>query len=171
MASRTIISADQLQKRVTELGKQIRADLGDRNVIALCVLKGAVFFMTDLVRAMEGDVAIDFLQVSSYGDSMNSSGVVTVLKEPQLDMHGKTVLVVEDIIDSGLTAREVHRYIHNRGATEVLVVTLLDKKATRKVDFTADYVGFEIDPEFVVGYGLDHAERYRNLPEIRVIES
>ena len=171
MPSRTIISSERLKQRVEELGAEIRRDLGDREIIALCVLKGAVFFMTDLVRAMEGDVAIDFLQVSSYGDSMSSSGVVTVLKEPQLDMHDKTVLVVEDIIDSGLTAKEVHRYIRNRGASEVLFVTLLDKKANRKVDFTADYIGFEIEPEFVVGYGLDHAEKYRNLAEIRVVES
>lgn len=170
MDARTIISSDQIQERVTALGRQIRQDFGDEQLIALCVLKGAVFFMADLVRAIEGDVAIDFLQVSSYGDSTTSSGVVTVLKEPQLDMHERNVLVIEDIIDSGLTAREVHRYIRNRGASQVRFVTLLNKSATRKVEFEADYVGFEIEPHFVVGYGLDHAEKYRNLPDIRVIE-
>lgn len=170
MTSRTIITSDQIHDRVTELGRQIRRDFGEEQFIALCVLKGAVFFMADLVRAIQGDVAIDFLQVSSYGDSTTSSGVVTVLKEPQLDMHERRVLVIEDIIDSGLTAREVHRYIRNRGASQVRFATLLNKKATRKVDFDADYVGFEIDPQFVVGYGLDHAEQYRNLPDIRIIE-
>lgn len=170
MDGRTIISRDQIHERVTELGREIRRDFGDDQFIALCVLKGAVFFMTDLVRAIEGDVAIDFLQVSSYGDSTTSSGVVTILKEPQLDMHDRNVLVVEDIIDSGLTAREVHRYIRGRGASMVRMVTLLDKKATRKVEFEADYVGFEIEPHFVVGYGLDNAEKYRNLPDIRVID-
>lgn len=170
MDARTIISRDQIQQRVTALGEEIRRDFGDQQLIALCVLKGAVFFMADLVRAIQGDVAIDFLQVSSYGDSTTSSGVVTVLKEPQLDMHDKNVLVVEDIIDSGLTAREVHRYIRNRGASQVRFVTLLDKKATRKVEFEADYVGFDIDPNFVVGYGLDYAEKYRNLPDIRIID-
>ncbi|MBW3671080.1 MAG: hypoxanthine phosphoribosyltransferase [Acidobacteria bacterium] len=170
MTSRTIISTDQIRERVAVLGTEIHRDFGEEQFIALCVLKGAVFFMTDLVRAIGGDVAIDFLQVSSYGNSTSSSGVVTVLKEPQLDMHERRVLVIEDIIDSGLTAREVHRYIRNRGASEVRFATLLDKKATRKVDFEADYVGFSIEPQFVVGYGLDHAERYRNLPDIRVIE-
>jgi hypoxanthine phosphoribosyltransferase len=171
MPARTIISREQIQTRIEALGAEIQRDLGQRQIIALCVLKGAVFFMTDLVRAMAGDVAIDFLQVSSYGNNTSSSGVVTVLKEPQLDMHGQTVLIVEDIIDSGLTIREVHRYIRNRGAAVVRVVTLLDKKASRTVEFEPDYVGFTIEPQFVVGYGLDHAEKYRNLPEIRVIDA
>ncbi len=170
MSARTIISSQQIQERVAALGQEIRRDFGDDQIIALCVLKGAVFFTTDLVRTIGGEVAIDFLQVSSYGDSTTSSGVVTVLKEPQLDMHGKSVLVIEDIVDTGLTAREVHRYILNRGASKVRFATLLDKAANRKVEFTPDYVGFQIDPHFVIGYGLDHAERYRNLPDIRVID-
>lgn len=171
MPQRTIISTSQLQQRIADLGKQITSEIPvDANVVALCVLKGAVFFMTDLVRAMDRDVAIDFLQVSSYGNDMTSSGVVTVLKEPQLDLRKKTVLVIEDIVDSGLTLREVDRYIRNKGAADVRTVTLLDKPAARKVEFTPDYIGFSIDPMFVVGYGLDHAEKYRNVPEIRVVE-
>lgn len=170
MSMRTVISREQLADRIREMGRQLNEELPDEPIIALCVLKGAVFFMTDLVRAIDRDVAIDFLQVSSYGDSTTSSGVVTIIKEPQLDCNDKIVLIVEDIVDTGLTAREVDRYLRNRGAKDVKLVTLLDKAASRTVDFKPHYVGFEIDPEFVVGYGLDHAEKYRNLPEICVVE-
>ena len=170
MSARTLIDESKIESRVHELASEILKDFEGREMIALCVLKGAVFFTTDLVRAMDRDVSIDFLQVSSYGRSTESSGVVTVLKEPQLDMHGKSVLIVEDIIDSGLTLREVHRYIHNRGADMVKVVALLDKKASRTVDFDADYVGFTIDPLFVIGYGLDYDEKYRNLRDIQILE-
>jgi len=107
--------------------------------------------------------------VSSYGNEKYSSGVVTILKEPQLDMNGRAVLIVEDIIDSGLSMREVFRYIESRGASIVRTATFLDKPAARKVDFRADYVGFSIDPQFVIGYGLDYAEKYRNIPEIQVL--
>jgi hypoxanthine phosphoribosyltransferase len=133
------------------------------------VLKGAVFFCSDLMRQMSFDIALDFIQVSSYGNERYSSGVVTILKEPQLDMRGRAVLIVEDIIDSGLSMREVFRYIESRGASMVRTVTFLDKPAARKVDFRADYVGFSIDPQFVIGYGLDYAEKYRNIPEIQVL--
>ena len=169
MASTTLFTRPQIDQRLAEMGKQISDDLRGKEVIALCVLKGAVFFCTDLVRNMDIDVALDFIQVSSYGDQKFSSGVVTILKEPQLDMHGKAVLIVEDIIDSGLSMREVHRYIEGRGAAVVKTATFLDKPAARKVEFTADYIGFSIDPQFVVGYGLDFAEKYRNIPEVQVL--
>ncbi|HEY6843012.1 MAG TPA: hypoxanthine phosphoribosyltransferase [Thermoanaerobaculia bacterium] len=165
----TLITKEQIQKRVAEMGRQITADYGGENPIALCVLKGAVFFCSDLMRAISIDMALDFIQVSSYGNEKYSSGVVTVLKEPQLDMHGRAVLIVEDIIDSGLSMREVFRYIESRGATKVRTATFLDKPKARKVDFKADYIGFSIEPQFVVGYGLDYAERYRNIPEIQVL--
>lgn len=152
------------------MGREIAADFEGDDLIALCVLKGGVFFLTDLLRAMDRDVAIDFLQVSSYGNSTSSSGVVTILKEPQLDMRGKAVIIIEDIIDSGLTIREVHRYIRGRGASKVKVAALLDKAEARKVEFVPDYVGFMIDPVFVVGFGLDYAEKYRNLPDVCVNE-
>lgn len=170
MASRTLINRVEIEQRVTELGAQISDDMAGLDLIVLCVLKGAIFFTADLVRAMTIDPALDFIQVSSYGNQKYSSGVVTILKEPQLDMHGKAVLIVEDIIDSGLSMREVHRYIESRGATQVKVVTFLDKPKSRKVEFNADYVGFTIEPYFVVGYGLDYAERHRNLREILVLE-
>lgn len=169
MAQTTLYSRAVIEKRVAELGQEISADLAGNELIALCVLKGAVFFCTDLVRAMNMDVALDFIQVSSYGNQKYSSGVVTILKEPQLDMRGKAVLIVEDIIDSGLSMREVFNYIENRGASMVRTATFLDKPKSRKVPFSADYVGFSIEPQFVIGYGLDFAEKYRNIPEVQVL--
>ncbi len=170
MAQTTLFSKADIQKRVAEMGEEITRDLAGNDLIALCVLKGAMFFCSDLMRHIGFDVALDFIQVSSYGNLKTSSGVVTILKEPQLDMRDKTVLIVEDIIDSGLSMNEVFRYIKiDRGAKEVRTATFLDKPAARKVDFTADYVGFSIDPKFVIGYGLDYAEKYRNIPEIQVL--
>ncbi|HKB80417.1 MAG TPA: hypoxanthine phosphoribosyltransferase, partial [Thermoanaerobaculia bacterium] len=156
--------------RVREMGAQIATDFTGQDLVVLCVLKGGIFFTADLVRAMDLDLSVDFIQVSSYGNQKYSSGVVTILKEPQLDMHGRAVLIVEDIIDSGLSMREVFRYIESRGASMVRTATFLDKPAARKVAFKADYVGFSIDPQFVIGYGLDYAERYRNVPEIQVLQ-
>lgn len=169
MAQTTLFSREAIDKRVAEMGRQISKDMEGHDVIALCVLKGAVFFLSDLVRNISLDVALDFIQVSSYGNQKYSSGVVTILKEPQLDMRGKSVLIVEDIIDSGLSMREVFNYIESRGASTVKTATFLDKPKARKVPFNADYVGFTIDPQFVIGYGLDFAEKYRNIPEVQVL--
>jgi hypoxanthine phosphoribosyltransferase len=134
------------------------------------VLKGAVLFLADLIRAIPMDVAIDFIQVSSYGNQKESTGVVTLRKEPQMSMKDRPVLIVEDIIDSGMSIHEVHRYIRQIGAKSVKVATLLDKPAQRRVPFDADYVGFVIEPAFVVGYGLDFDEKYRNHPEVAILE-
>jgi hypoxanthine phosphoribosyltransferase len=169
MAQTTLISRDQIDTRVTEMAREIEAEFAGTELIALCVLKGAMFFCADLVRQMKMDVALDFIQISSYGNEKYSSGVVTILKEPQLDMRGKPVLIVEDIIDSGLSIREVNNYIESRGAAKVKTAAFLDKAKARKVPFTADFVGFTIDPQFVIGYGLDFAEKYRNIPEIQVL--
>lgn len=169
MAQTTLITREQINQRLAEMGQQITADFKGSDLIVLCVLKGAVFFCTDLVRNIDLDLAMDFIQVSSYGNQKYSSGVVTILKEPQLDMHGKAVLIVEDIIDSGQSMREVFRYIESRGASVVKTATFLDKPAARKVPFSAEYVGFSIDPKFVIGYGLDYAEKYRNIPEVQVL--
>ena len=169
MAYTTLISRSDIQKRVSELAGEIASDFRGTDLIALVVLKGSMFFAADLLREMDMDLAVDVIQVSSYGKEKYSSGVVTILKEPQLDMHGKGVLIIEDIVDSGFTIREVHRYIQGRGAAQVKVVSLLDKPAARKVPFVPDYIGFTIEPRFVVGYGLDDAELYRNVPEVRVI--
>ena len=169
MAQTTLFTREQIAQRVSEMAAQISTDLAGADVIALCVLKGAMFFCADLVRQMSADVALDFIQISSYGNQKYSSGVVTILKEPQLDMRGKSVLIVEDIIDSGLSIREVHNYIESRGAAKVKTAAFLDKPKARKVPFTPDYVGFSIDPQFVIGYGLDFAEKYRNIPEVQVL--
>ncbi|HEX3577147.1 MAG TPA: hypoxanthine phosphoribosyltransferase [Thermoanaerobaculia bacterium] len=170
MAQTTLFSKSDIERRVAEMGAEITRDLAGSELIALCVLKGAMFFCSDLMRHIGFDVALDFIQVSSYGDQKTSSGVVTLLKEPQLDMHGKSVLIVEDIIDSGLSMNEVFRYIKlDRGAREVRTATFLDKPAARRIPFKADYVGFSIDPKFVIGYGLDYAEKYRNIPDIQVL--
>jgi hypoxanthine phosphoribosyltransferase len=169
MAQTTLFTREQIDRRVAEMAKEISADFAGTELIALCVLKGAVFFCADLVRQMSMDVALDFIQVSSYGNQKYSSGVVTILKEPQLDMRGKSVLIVEDIVDSGLSIREVNSYIESRGAARVKTASFLDKPKARKVPFSPDYVGFSIDPQFVIGYGLDFAEKYRNIPEVQVL--
>jgi hypoxanthine phosphoribosyltransferase len=169
MGYATLITRADIQQRVSQLARQIAADFDGIDLVALVVLKGSMFFAADLLREMDRDLAVDVIQVSSYGKERYTSGVVTILKEPQLDMHGKGVLIIEDIIDSGFTIREVHRYIQGRGADPVKVVSLLDKPAARKAPFVPDYIGFTIEPRFVIGYGLDDAERYRNLPEIRVV--
>ena len=169
MAQTTLITRDQINRRVAEMAGDISAEFAGTEMIALCVLKGAIFFCADLVRNMSMDVALDFIQISSYGNQKYSSGVVTILKEPQLDMRGKAVLIVEDIIDSGLSIREVNNYIESRGAAKVKTAAFLDKPAARKVDFKPDFVGFSIDPQFVIGYGLDFAEKYRNIPEVQVL--
>lgn len=164
MAFKTLVDKETLDRRVSEMGAEISRDFAGQELILLCVLKGGVYFLADLSRAISIDHGIDFIQVSSYGNNTYSSGVVTILKEPQLDMTGKAVVIVEDIIDSGLSMREVHKYIQSRGASVVKVATFLDKPSSRKVPFAADYVGVSIDPHFVIGYGLDYAEKYRNLP-------
>ncbi|HEY0144115.1 MAG TPA: hypoxanthine phosphoribosyltransferase [Thermoanaerobaculia bacterium] len=169
MAQTTLITREQIDERVAEMARQITDDLAGQEVIALCVLKGAMFFCADLVREMKMDVALDFIQISSYGNNKYSAGVVTILKEPQMDMRGKAVLIVEDIIDSGLSIREVYNYIESRGAAMVKTAAFLDKPKARKSPFTPDYVGFSIDPQFVIGYGLDFAEKYRNVPEVQVL--
>jgi hypoxanthine phosphoribosyltransferase len=170
MAFKTLIDKQTLDRRVAEMGAEISRDFAGQELILLCVLKGGVYFLADLSRAITLDHAIDFIQVSSYGNNTYSSGVVTILKEPQLDMTGKAVVIVEDIIDSGLSMREVHKYIQSRGASVVKVATFLDKPGSRKVPFAADYVGVSIEPHFVIGYGLDYAEKYRNLQEIQIYE-
>jgi hypoxanthine phosphoribosyltransferase len=169
MAQTTLFSREQIDRRVAELAKEISAEFAGSELIALCVLKGAMFFCADLVRQMDLDVHLDFIQISSYGNQKYSSGVVTILKEPQLDMRGRNVLIVEDIIDSGLSIREVNSYIESRGAAKVKTASFLDKPKARKVPFTPDYVGFAIEPQFVIGYGLDFAEKYRNIPEVQVL--
>jgi hypoxanthine phosphoribosyltransferase len=159
-----LISAERVQARVTELAAQIDADYAGRELLLVGVLKGAVMVMADLARAMRLPVQMDWMAVSSYGSGTRSSGVVRILKDLDADISGKHVLVVEDIVDSGLTLSWLVGNLRSRGPASVQVCVMLRKPAATRMDVEVAYTGFEIADEFVVGYGLDYAERYRNLP-------
>jgi hypoxanthine phosphoribosyltransferase len=161
-----LVTADQIADKTAELAKQIDADYADREPLLVGVLKGAAMFMSDLARALERPSTMEFMAVSSYGSSTTSSGVVRILKDLDRDIAGQHVLIVEDIIDSGLTLSWLLRNLHSRNPASIEIVTLLRKREAVKVDVPVKYVGFDIPNEFVVGYGLDYAERYRDLPYI-----
>ena len=165
-----LFSAEQLAKRIREMGKQITDDYEGKEILMIGVLRGAVIFMADLARAVEVPVAIDFMAVSSYGTSTSSSGVVRILKDLDEDVEGKHLLIVEDIIDSGLTLNYLVENLRSRRPASVKICTLLNKPERRKVDVPVEYNGFTIPDYFVVGYGLDYAEKYRNLPYIGVLK-
>jgi hypoxanthine phosphoribosyltransferase len=165
-----VVDEESLQQRVRELGAQITADYADRSPLLIGVLKGAAMFMTDLSRAIALPVEIDFMAVSSYGSSTRSSGVVRIVKDLDIDLTGRHVLIVEDIVDSGLTLSYLRRTLAARGAASLEVCALLVREGLQKTDEELRYVGFRIPPKFVVGYGLDFAERYRNLPYVCVFE-
>ena len=166
-----LVTAEDLQRRVAELGKQITADYADRSLLLVGVLKGAVFFLSDLMRYIEVPVEVDFMAVASYGSATDSSGVVRILKDLDAAIEGRDVLIVEDIVDSGLTLQYLLRNLGSRNPASLEVCALLTKPERRKVDLPTRYVGFEIPNRFVVGYGLDYAERHRNLPYVAVMES
>jgi hypoxanthine phosphoribosyltransferase len=159
-----LVSADALQARVAELGEEVSRDYADRDLVLVGVLKGAVFFLSDLMRAINVPVEIDFMAVASYGSATKSSGVVRILKDLDAAIEGRDVLIVEDIVDSGLTLQYLLRNLGARNPRTLEVCALLVKPERRKVDLPCRYVGFEIPNVFAIGYGLDHAERYRNLP-------
>jgi hypoxanthine phosphoribosyltransferase len=161
-----LISPEQLQARIVELAAQIDADYAGRELILIGVLKGAVMVMADLARAMHLPVSMDWMAISSYGSGTTSSGVVRILKDLDADIGGKHVLVVEDIVDSGLTLSYLVHNLQSRDPASVSVCVLLRKRAAAQMPVEVAYTGFEIDDKFVIGYGLDYAERYRNLPFI-----
>ena len=165
---RTFISAGDIQARVRALGEEIRRDHPD-GVHLVCVLKGAFVFLSDLARAIGGAVTLDFIAVSSYGSGTQSSGQVQLLKDLDTPIEGRDVVIVEDIVDTGLTLTYLQDILRARAPRRLRTACLLSKPSRRKVDVPVEYVGFTIDDKFVVGYGLDYAERYRNLPEIAVI--
>ncbi len=167
---KTLIGTEELQARIDALAAEISRDYEGRRPVLICVLKGAVFFMADLARRLTCELEMDFMAVSSYGSSTDSSGVVRILKDLDMNIEGRDVLVVEDIIDSGLTLKYLVKNLSSRRPASLEIVTLLDKPGRRKVDLGCRYTGFHIGNDFVVGYGLDHAERYRNLPYIAVYE-
>ena len=159
-----VVTADQLRDRVVELGKEITADYAGRTVLLVGVLKGAFVFMADLARAIDLPVEFDFMAVSSYGSATKTSGVVRIVKDLDIDLAGRHVLLVEDIVDSGLTLSYVRKNLKARNPASLEVCALFVRKGRQKRSPTLRYVGFEIPPEFVIGYGLDVDERYRNLP-------
>ena len=164
--SEVLISKAELDARVAELGAQITEDYRGKNMLMVGILKGSVPFMADLMRAVDLDLEIDFMSVSSYGGSTKTSGIVKILKDLDSDIQGKDVLIVEDIIDSGLTLSYLREYLKKRRPASVRIVTLLDKPSRRKVDITPDYCGFTVEDKFIVGCGLDIDQKYRNLPYI-----
>jgi hypoxanthine phosphoribosyltransferase len=167
-----LVTAEELQRRVLELGEQISSDYGEQSsaLLLVGVLKGAVFFLSDLMRYIDVPVEVDFMAVASYGSATDSSGVVRILKDLDAAIEGRDVLIVEDIVDSGLTLQYLLRNLGSRNPRTLEVCALLTKPERRKVDLPTRYVGFEIPDRFVVGYGLDYAERYRNLPYVAALE-
>lgn len=167
-----LVSAHDIQSRVQQLGERITEDYDAKELILIGILKGSFVFIADLARAIDLPLAVDFMAVSSYGMSTKSSGVVRIIKDLDQSVEGKHVLVVEDIVDTGLTLNYIYGHLKSRGATSVKICTLLDKASRRQIAVPVHYKGFEIPDAFVVGYGLDVEERYRNLADVcRVVQS
>jgi hypoxanthine phosphoribosyltransferase len=166
---RILVQSDELAHRVRVLGEQISADYAGRDLFLVGVLKGAVFFLADLMRHLDVSCELDFMAVASYGSSTNSSGVVRILKDLDASIEGRNVLIVEDIVDSGLTLSYLMRTLKARDPASLEVCALLTKPERRKVELPIRYEGFEIPNQFAIGYGLDHAERYRNLPYVAAL--
>jgi hypoxanthine phosphoribosyltransferase len=164
-----LVQADDLKQRVRDLGTQISVDYRERDLLLVCVLKGAVFFLADLMRHISVDCEVDFMAVSSYGSATDSSGVVRILKDLDRPIAGRDVLIVEDIVDSGLTLQYLMRNLGARDPASLEVCALLTKPTRRKVELPTRYVGFEIPDRFAIGYGLDFEERYRNLPYVAAL--
>ena len=167
---KVLISSEQIQTRIKELGEKISADYPTGNLHMICILKGATFFMTDLARAMKRDVYVDFMGISTYGKGKTSSGEVKVTKDLDTSLEGADVLIVEDIVDSGVTLNYLMHVLDQRKPRSIRIAALLDKPERRLRPVHVSYVGFPIPDQFVVGYGLDYAEKYRNLDDICILE-
>ena len=165
-----LFTEEEITAMVKRVGAQISEDYKDKDLVLIAVLRGAVVFMGDLMRAIDCPLAIDFMAVSSYGDGAKSSGIVRIVKDLDIDIKGRDVLIVEDILDSGNTLAFLKAYLMTKGARSVTIVTLLDKPSRREKAIHADYAGFVVPDEFVVGYGLDYAQQYRNMPYIGVLK-
>ena len=166
---RVLLTQEEIQNKVAEIGKQITVDFADKNPIFIGVLKGCFIFMADLMRNVDIKCSMDFMAVSSYSGT-SSTGAVKINKDLDTDIDGKIVIVVEDIVDSGVTLNYLKGYFSSRGAREVRICTLLDKPDGRRVEIDVDYIGFTVDDRFIVGYGLDFDQKYRNLPYITYLE-
>ena len=167
---RILISEEEIKAKIAELGKQLTADYAGKDPIFIGILRGVVVFFSDMIRAIDTPCRIDFMAVSSYGAATESSGRIIVKKDFDLDISGRHVVILEDIIDSGLTLKYVMAYMQSKNPASLKVCTLLDKPDRRKVDVQADYVGFTVPNEFVVGYGLDYNDYYRNLPYVGILK-
>jgi hypoxanthine phosphoribosyltransferase len=164
-----IVQADDLQHRVAELGAEVSRDYAGKDLLLVGVLKGAIFFLSDLMRHIDVPCEVDFMAVASYGSATESSGVVRILKDLDIAIEDRHVLIVEDIVDSGLTLQYLLRSLRTRNPASLEVCALLTKPSRREVDLPARYIGFEIPDKFAIGYGLDHAEKYRNLPFVAAL--
>ncbi|MBN2168370.1 MAG: hypoxanthine phosphoribosyltransferase [Actinobacteria bacterium] len=167
---KVLFSEEQIRERVGEIASQISADYKDIGCLMIGILKGAFVFLSDLARSISSPAEFDFMALSSYGSSTKTSGVVRILKDLDTDIHGRDVLIVEDIIDTGLTLKYLMGNLSTRGPSSLSICALLNKETTRQVQLPIKYVGFSIPDIFVVGYGLDYAERYRNLPYIASVK-
>jgi hypoxanthine phosphoribosyltransferase len=165
-----LVTEDQIKKRVKELGEQITKDYQGKEPVVVGILKGAVVFLSDLIRELKIPIHIDFMAVSSYGKSSMSTGEVRIIKDLDFSVEGKDIIIVEDIIDTGLTLGYLKELLNKRGAKSVKICTLLDKPERRKVDIDVDYKGFIIPDEFIIGYGLDFSEKYRNYPFVAALK-
>jgi hypoxanthine phosphoribosyltransferase len=170
LLGKVIITSDEIHSRIGELGAQITADYADRPPLLVCILKGAYPFLADLARAIDLPVEVDFMAVSSYGSATKTSGIVRIVKDLDAELKGRHVIIVEDIVDSGLTLRYLRRNLGVREPASLEVCALLVKEGLQRDDPDLAYVGFRIPPDFVIGYGLDVGEKYRNLPDIRLYE-
>ena len=170
-AGEILVQPDDLQRRVKELGAEITRDYAGKEPLLIGVLKGAVFFLSDLMRQIDVPCTVDFMAVASYGDATESSGVVRILKDLDAPIEGRDVLIVEDIVDSGLTLAYLMKNLRSRRPASLEVCALLTKPERRETQVNAKYIGFEIPNRFVIGYGLDHAEKYRNLPYVAALNT
>lgn len=170
VVGQVMITQEQILARAAEIGKQISEDYAGETVVVIGILKGAVLWLSDVIKNITIDTEIDFMAVSSYGASTKSSGVVKIVKDLDRPIEDAHVIVVEDIIDSGITLNYLRGYLHARGPKSLSFCTLLDKPTGRRTDFKAEYVGFEVEDKFIVGYGLDYDQRYRNLPYISFLD-
>ena len=168
--SRVLVTREEIAQAVAKLGRQITEDYQGKELMLVGILKGAIVFFSDLLREIDLPVKTEFMAVSSYGASTKTTGVVNLVKDLTVDITGMHVLIVEDIVDSGMTLSYLSKYLSTRGAASIRIATLLDKPERRRVDLKADYFCFTIPDEFVVGYGLDYDEKYRNLPDIGVLD-
>lgn len=165
-----LLTEEKINARIRELGEQISKDYAGKNIHLICILKGGSFFMCELAKRITVPVSIDFMSVSSYGSGTTSGGTIKIKKDLDEPLEGKHVLVVEDIVDTGRTLSYLVELLKDRGAADVKLCALLDKPERREVDIRADYIGFQIPDEFVVGYGLDYDQRYRNFPYIGIVK-